>query len=76
MSYRIRVVQTRAYLSLDVPTFHEAQIIARDHADKYPDDVAVINDDDDAILCVATRDNHGYSYLALCTTGNTDDPSY
>lgn len=75
MTYRIRGVQTGEYLTLDIPGFRGNQLFALEMAKKRKEDVIVILEEDDAILCVATHDNHGDTYLSLCTTGSKDDPA-
>ena len=76
MTYRIRVIDTREYLTLDIPGYKENQEYAREMSNKLKKDVAIINEEDDAILCIAQYDfRHGGSYLSLCTTGNHDDPT-
>jgi DnaJ-class molecular chaperone len=75
MTYRIRGVQSGDYLTLDIPGFRGNQLFALQMARERKEDVNVICEEDDAILCTATSDNHGDVYLALCTTGNLDDPT-
>jgi hypothetical protein len=40
------------------------------------EDVLVINDDDNAILCIAVIGNRGDASLSLCTTGSKDTTAF
>lgn len=72
MLYRVRVVSTRVYISIDAKTFIEAQSIAFDHTLATREDAIVINDYDGNIVCSSVNTPYGVS-ISLCTTGSKED---
>jgi hypothetical protein len=76
MCYVIKTSQTGIYVNIDVPEFRDAQNLAFEYAQKHKEDVLVINDDDNAILCIAVIGNRGDASLSLCTTGSKDTTAF
>lgn len=77
MTYSVKVVATKEYVHIDAPTFKSAQGVALAHSLNNKQDVLVINNDDDNVLCVATYSDspEPHSHLSLSTIGAIDDPS-
>lgn len=75
MTYRTKVTDTKEYLTLDIPGFRENQEYALEMSNKLKKDIMIINEEDDAILCMALTHSGG-SYLVLTTSGVKDDISF
>lgn len=54
MSYRLKAINTQQYVEIGIPTFARAQELAIKSATENRDDVSVISEHTDEVLCTAS----------------------
>lgn len=71
MTYRVKVLGKEQSLALGITGFRKSQEYARRASEQLMEDLLVVNEQDDEILCMVVY-NRGGPYLTLTTSGAKD----
>jgi hypothetical protein len=72
MTYRVKEIEHNKVLATGLVRYKTAQQHALDACKTMEENVIVVNEDDDDILCIALP-NEGHPYLSLVTSGAKDN---